>query len=133
MRWSEERRQLVPDGIAPGLPYVALADVDNDGLLDILAIGPSDPGWAPRSEEVGGRFWRNLGDFCFEEATSAAGLEALNWTYRKWYEFQGMKIPVQPRQLAAMAWAELREPTQTKASAPVGRAPLLGGPRLRRL
>ena len=93
LRWSEKERQLVPESKAPGLPYLALADVDNDGLLDVLAIGPSDPGWAPRSEEVGGRFWRNLGDFRFQEATADAGLEALNWTYRQWYEFQGMKIP----------------------------------------
>ncbi len=93
MRWSEEKGQLVPDGTAPGLPYAALADVDNDGLLDILAIGPSDPGWAPRSEEVGGRFWKNLGGFRFQEATTAAGLDALNWTYRQWYEFHGMDVP----------------------------------------
>jgi hypothetical protein len=67
---------------APGLPYISLADVDNDGLLDVLAVGPATgfPGWAPRAEVVGGRFWRNLGGFRFEERTGAAGLEALTWT-----------------------------------------------------
>ncbi len=93
LQWSEEKKQLIPESPAPGLPYVALADVDNDGLLDILAIGPSDPGWAPRAEDVGGRFWRNLGDFQFEEATAAAGLESLNWSHRQWYEFHGMEVP----------------------------------------
>jgi hypothetical protein len=92
MRWSDEQRQLVPDGTAPGLPYLALADVDHDGLLDVLAIGPSDPGWAPRAEEVGGRFWRNLGDFRFKEATAAVGLESLNWSHRQWYAFHGLAI-----------------------------------------
>jgi len=93
VRWSEDKQQLVPESPAPGLPYLALADVDNDGLLDILAIGPSDPGWAPRAEDVGGRFWRNLGDFQFEEATAAAGLESLNWSHRQRYEFHGMEVP----------------------------------------
>jgi len=93
LRWDEDSQQLVPETPAPGLPYVALADVNNDGLLDVLAIGPSDPGWAPRAEDVGGRFWRNLGDFQFEEATSLAGLESLNWTHRQWYEFHGMEVP----------------------------------------
>ena len=93
LRWSEEKKQLVPESPAPGLPYVAQADVDNDGLLDILAIGPSDPGWAPRAEDMGGRYWRNLGDFQFEEATAAAGLESLNWTHRQWYAFHGMEVP----------------------------------------
>jgi hypothetical protein len=93
LRWSERDRQLVPESKAPGLPYLALADVDNDGLLDVLAIGPSDPGWAPRAEDVGGRFWHNLGGFRFQEATTATGLESLNWTHRQWYEFHQMDIP----------------------------------------
>jgi hypothetical protein len=76
-----------PVGKAPGLPYISLADVDNDGLLDVLAVGPADPGWAPRTEYVSGRFWRNKGGFRFEEATTAAGLSALNWVYRDWSRF----------------------------------------------
>jgi hypothetical protein len=69
------------------LPYISLADADNDGLLDVLAVGPASPGWAPRAEYVGGRFWKNLGRFKFNERTEAAGLNALTWTYRKWFEF----------------------------------------------
>ena len=67
--------------------------MDNDGLQDVLAIGPSDIGFAPRAEDIGGRFWRNKGNFQFEEATSAVGLDALNWTYRQWYRFFDIAIP----------------------------------------
>jgi hypothetical protein len=61
--------------------------VDNDGKPDIFAVGPSDRSWSPRVEYVGGRFWTNKGKFQFEERTKAAGLDAINNTYRKWYEF----------------------------------------------
>jgi hypothetical protein len=85
LKYNRDKQLYEPVGKAPGLPYLFFADVDNDGLQDVLAIGPSDPGWAPRAEDVGGRFWHNLGHFQFQEATSAAGLDALNWTYRQWY------------------------------------------------
>jgi hypothetical protein len=67
--------------------------VDNDGLLDVLAVGPASPGWAPRTEYVSGRFWRNKGGFQFEEATDAAGLSALNWVYRDWCKFFDAPVP----------------------------------------
>jgi hypothetical protein len=92
LRWNKDaKRYEVEFGKAPGLPYVTTADVDNDGDQDVLAVGPSDPSWSPRTEYVGGRFWRNLGGFRFEEATEAAGLGSLNWTYRKWLPFFGEK------------------------------------------
>jgi hypothetical protein len=87
LKYNRDKQLYEPVGKAPGLPYLFFADVDNDGLQDVLAIGPSDPGWAPRAEDVGGRFWHNLGHFQFQEATSAVGLDALNWTYRQWYGF----------------------------------------------
>jgi hypothetical protein len=95
LKYNRERKVYEPEGKAkaPGLPYLFFADVDNDGLQDVLAIGPSDLGFAPRAEDVGGRFWRNLGEFRFKEATSAAGLDALNWTYRQWYRFFDVAIP----------------------------------------
>jgi len=67
--------------------------VDNDGLLDVLAVGPASPGWAPRAEYVTGRFWRNRGRFQFQEATETAGLSALNWLYRDWCRFFDAPLP----------------------------------------
>ncbi|MCL4201680.1 MAG: VCBS repeat-containing protein [Pirellulaceae bacterium] len=93
LKLSADKRSTEPVGKAPGLPYISLADVDNDGLLDVLAVGPASPGWAPRAEYVSGRFWRNRGGFGFEEATDAAGLSALNWVYRDWCRFFEMPEP----------------------------------------
>jgi hypothetical protein len=90
LRWDKAtKRYEVEYGKAPGLPYVTTADVDNDGDQDVLAVGPSDPSWSPRTEYVGGRFWRNVGGFRFQEATDAAGLGSFNWTYRRWLPFFG--------------------------------------------
>lgn len=87
LKYNREKELYEPVLIGSGLPYLSFADTDNDGLLDVLAVGPSDQSWSPRAESVGGRFWRNLGEFRFERATEAAGFGALNWTYRQWYEF----------------------------------------------
>lgn len=97
LRYDEQTQTYEPTsaGKAPGLPYISLADMDNDGLLDVLAVGPADPGWAPRLEYVHGRFWRNLGGFRFEEATEKAGLQPVNWRYRQWYAF--WEAPLPPR------------------------------------
>jgi hypothetical protein len=107
LKYNRDKQLYEPVGKAPGLPYLFFADVDNDGLQDVLAIGPSDPGFAPRAEDVGGRFWRNLGHFQFKEATSAVGLDALNWTYRQWYRFFDVAIPA-----AAESWKPKRLPSQ---------------------
>ncbi len=93
LTYNREKQLYEATGKAPGLPYVSLADVDNDGLADLLAVGPADPGWAPRAEYVHGRFWRNLGGFRFVEATEQAGLQPINWVYRQWYAFWEAPIP----------------------------------------
>jgi len=93
LKYNRDKEVYEAVGKAPGLPYMFFADVDNDGSQDVLAIGPSDIGFAPRAEEIGGRFWRNKGDFQFEEATTSVGLEALNWSYRDWYRFLDIRIP----------------------------------------
>ncbi len=93
LRYNEQTQVYEPTGKAPGLPYISLADVDNDGLTDVLAVGPADPGWAPRVEYVHCRFWRNLGDFRLQEATEETGLGPLNWHYRQWFAFWGAAIP----------------------------------------
>jgi hypothetical protein len=93
MRYNTWRERYEPVARAVGHPYVAVADVDNDGLLDVLSVGPTDLEWHVHSDQIAGRFWRNLGGFRFREATSAAGLDALNWTYDRWREFWGADMP----------------------------------------
>jgi hypothetical protein len=93
LKYNREKQIYEPVAIGPGLPYLSMADVNNDGLLDVVAVGPSDPCWAPRAEYISGRFYRNLGGFQFQRATAEAGLGALNWTYRDWWKFWNLPIP----------------------------------------
>jgi hypothetical protein len=115
LKYNRDKQFYEPVGKAPGLPYLFFADVDNDGLQDVLAIGPSDIGFAPRAEDVGGRFWKNKGNFEFEEATRAVGLEALNWNYREWYRFLNVTIPTEaekfrPKNLATQPGRKQNHP-----------------------
>ena len=95
LRYNREKQLYEPagDARAPGLPYVSLADVDGDGLMDVLAIGPDSDFWAPRVEHVTGWFWRNLGAFRFEDRTTPAGFAPLNNTYGDWMDFFGEPRP----------------------------------------
>jgi hypothetical protein len=95
LKYNREKQVYEPasDARAPGLPYISLADVDADGLQDILAIGPDSDFWAPRVEHVTGRFWRNLGQFQFQQCTEGTGFASLNNTYGEWMEFFDEPIP----------------------------------------
>jgi arylsulfatase A-like enzyme len=95
LRYDREKRIYEPasDARAPGLPYVSFADVDRDGLMDVLAVGPNSDFWAPRVEDVSARFWKNLGAFRFEDRTAAVGFDAINNTYRQWVAFFDEPIP----------------------------------------
>ncbi|MBK7392611.1 MAG: VCBS repeat-containing protein [Chloracidobacterium sp.] len=89
LRYNREAERLVPmtESRAPGLPYLVFGDVNNDGLLDALAVGGGDPFNRPATEDVGARFWYNRGGFRFEEATAKSGLGPLNQSYREWFAF----------------------------------------------
>jgi hypothetical protein len=89
LKYNRDKQLYEPasDARAPGLPYLSLADVDGDGLQDILGIGPDSDYWAPRVEHVTGRFWKNLGGFRFEDHTTPAGFAPLNFSYGQWMEF----------------------------------------------
>ncbi len=93
IRWNADKELYEPVAVGSGLPYVAMADTDHDGLLDILAVGPNSTYWAPRAEYTGGRFWRNLGGFRFQRATTDAGFASLDWTYKEIYEFNEWPMP----------------------------------------
>jgi len=95
LRYDRTKQIYEPagDARAPGLPYVSLADVNHDGLMDVFAVGPNSPYWAPRIEDVSGRFWKNLGGFRFQEMTEAVGLDAINNTVRKWNAFFDAPTP----------------------------------------
>jgi hypothetical protein len=89
LNYNRDKQLFEPanDDRAPGLPYLSLADVDSDGFQDILGVGPDSDFWAPRIEHVTGRFWKNLGQFQFEERTKASGFDPLNFGYGQWMDF----------------------------------------------
>ncbi len=93
LKWNPEAERYDATAVGSGLPYLAWADTDNDGLLDALAAGPNSPFWAPRAEYTGGRFWRNLGGFRFQQETAGAGFASLDWTYKQIYEHNAREIP----------------------------------------
>jgi hypothetical protein len=73
---------------------MSFADVDNDGLLDAVATGSTNPFTRAHSDQISGAFWYNVGDFRFKKATHEAGLDALNWTYGQWGEFWDAELPL---------------------------------------
>ncbi len=93
MRYDPVRGHYVPLKHSIGLPYLSAGDVNNDGRPDLLAVGPTDPEWHVQSDPVAARFWLNRGEFRFRQATAAAGLGPLNWTYRRWERFFDTQLP----------------------------------------
>lgn len=89
LKYNREKEFFEPasEARAPGLPYLSLADVDGDGLQDILGVGPDSDYWAPRVEHITGRFWQNLGGFRFEDRTAPTGFASLNFGNGQWMEF----------------------------------------------
>jgi len=81
------------DARAPGLAYLQTADLDNDGLFDVVAVDASDKTFTPKTLDVGGRLWRNKGGFQFTEATAGAGLDSLNDSYGDWHGFFDNPVP----------------------------------------
>ncbi|MDZ4850345.1 MAG: CRTAC1 family protein [Pirellulaceae bacterium] len=92
MRYNAWLGEYEPVVHGLGLPYINFADVNNDGLLDAIATGASDPTWHVHSDQVVGAFWKNLGGFRFKKVTSEVGLDALNWNYGEWEKFWSAKL-----------------------------------------
>ncbi len=92
-RFNSNKKRFEPENKqrAPGLPYLFFGDVDNDALPDAIAFGMTGFG----TESVSSRFWRNLGDFQFEEASQQSDLGVLNDSYQNWFEFFDAKSPRQ--------------------------------------
>ena len=93
-RWNADTRRYEAQGKAISLPYVNSADLDNDGLLDVIAVGPTDLNWTVKTDMSAIKYWRNLGAMKFEAQTTKAGLDPVNWTYRQWSEFFGVNLDV---------------------------------------
>jgi hypothetical protein len=93
LRLGADKKQLEVAAHSISLPYLSFADVDRDGSLDGLALGPSSPGWHAESDPIASRFWKNLGAFRFEDRTQASGLDAVGWTIGQWHTFWGMTTP----------------------------------------
>ena len=95
MIYDREAGRFMPhtDADAVGLGYLFFADVNNDARLDALAVGNAHPFLGPPPADVGARFWYNRGDLQFEQGTEAAGLGALNWSYRRWHTFFDAPLP----------------------------------------
>lgn len=98
-KYDWDKKMFVPatDAKDPGLPYLSLGDVTNNGYFDVITVGMGDAIAKARMEPVAGRFWYNLGNFQFKEATSEAGLDSLNQTYGWWYEFYDAPVSDQMR------------------------------------
>ncbi|NBC87434.1 MAG: serine hydrolase [Bacteroidetes bacterium] len=96
LEWNADAQVYVPaDGQqAPGLAYLATADVTNSGFYDVITVDGTDPTFTPKTEDVAGRFWENQGGYTFREATEDTGLETLNDTYEQWYTFFDNEIPL---------------------------------------
>jgi hypothetical protein len=93
LRLTPDKTQVEVVAHSISLPYLSFADVDRDGLLDALAVGPRSPGWHAESDPIGSRFWKNLGDFRFEDRTQPGGLDAVGWTIGQWHTFWGITTP----------------------------------------
>jgi hypothetical protein len=93
MRLNRDTKRLEVAQHSISLPYLFMADMENRGLLDVLAVGPSHTLWHIESDPIAGRFWRNLGGFKFEDRTREAGLDAISWPKRQWHKFWGVATP----------------------------------------
>jgi len=93
LRVNPQSKQVETLRRSLSLPYLSMADTDNDGLLDILLVGPSSPFWHVESDPIVARYWRNRGRFQFEDQTEASGLEVINQEKIAWYKFWEATIP----------------------------------------
>jgi len=97
LRYSKEQGLYIPatSARAPGLAYLLTADVTNNGFYDVITVDASDKTFTPKTEDIGGGFWYNRGDFQFEVATDAANLQSLNDSYEDWYAFFDIPVPAE--------------------------------------
>ncbi len=99
LRYDRAQGLLVPmsEARAPGHAQLIFGDVNNDGLLDVFSFANTNPFLRPSPEDVAARFWYNLGNFRFQEATPRSGLDVLERSYREWADFFEAPLPKSPR------------------------------------
>lgn len=91
--YDPDQGVYVPQQHAVGHPYASSADIDNDGDLDVLTVGPTDLYWHVHTDQVAAKLWVNEGGGHFREATDERGLGPLNWVYDEWFAFFGAGRP----------------------------------------
>ena len=99
-------------------PYLSSADIDNDGDLDLLTVGPTDLEWHVHTDQIAAKFWRNEGAAGFRPALAETGLDALDWDYDRWSELWGAAIPLptDEAQLAICALSNQKPKCLTKTT-----------------
>lgn len=87
MRYDPSIQDYVTVSHGLGLPYISAFDAFNNGRLDLVAVGPTDPDFHINSNQIAGEFFANEGNMRFKQETNKVGLGALNWAYTRWSKF----------------------------------------------
>ncbi|ARN57017.1 FG-GAP-like repeat-containing protein [Sedimentisphaera salicampi] len=89
LKYDKQKQIYVPENAetAPGLAYLFFADINNDSFLDAAAVDGTDFLYTPKTEDTAACLWLNEEGFSFRKASGETSFDALNHSYRYWYQF----------------------------------------------